>query len=142
MKKEKDTPKKEKLLLTDMKGFKEMDKNTPEETAIDLGDIPESDVEDLMSDEQASDTAVLKELFNKKNARVKSELSDYEIKIIARLEILAVLTNRPKIKEVCDHFIELRISKDRQSRKEFVEAHKEMKKDTGNNFLRGLMPQQ
>jgi len=94
------------------------------------------DVEELFgNDSNTSESQILKELFNQKNFKVKSELSKDEISIISRIYTLAKLTNRPHLTEVVNEFIILRISKDRQSRKEFVEANREMKKDMNNGLF-------
>jgi hypothetical protein len=103
---------------------------------IEAGGVDDSDVEELFgTDTQTTETTILKELFNTKNFKAKSELNNNEISIISRIYLLAKITNRPHLREVVDEFIILRISKDRQSRKEFVEANKEMKRDMQGGLL-------
>jgi hypothetical protein len=84
-----------------------------------------------------------KELFNPKNPKVKSEFSDREIKILCRLYSLSKLYYECRgtyiLKETLDEFVIERISKERKSRLEFVEAHKEAKKDAGNSFFNKLL---
>jgi hypothetical protein len=43
------------------------------------------------------------------------------------------------LKEVLDEFVLLRISMDRKSRTEFVETHRETRKDQVNNFMQKMM---
>jgi hypothetical protein len=121
-----------KAYMRDSKAFRDA-------SAKEYNEAEDDDIESLLSsDGNNSDTAVLKELFSNKNIKVKSELSDYEISIISRLFILSKLTNRPLLKDVVMEFIELRASKDRKSRAEFVDAHKERKRVEGNNLLQSL----
>lgn len=101
--------------------------------------------EELFGNESGnnSDSMVVKELFNPKNPKVKSELTDREIKIISRLYSMSKLYYEPRgttlLKEVLDEFILERMSKDRKSRAEFVEAHKESKKNMENGFFNRLL---
>ncbi len=85
------------------------------------------------------ETTVIKELFNPKNPKIKTELSDDEIKIISRLYVLSHKYYEPRktflLKNVLDEFVILRISKDRKSRAEFVEANKDIQKNKGGGFL-------
>jgi hypothetical protein len=45
----------------------------------------------------------------------------------------------PEIKNVCDDFVTMRISLERKSRKEFVDAHKsDLQNKQGSGFFNGI----
>lgn len=109
-------------------------------TKEDLEDIQDDDVEELEElFNNNSETSVLKELFNDKRFKTKTDVNDDEISIMSRLYFMSEITNRPKLKRVLDEFLILRISKDRQSRKEFVEAQKERNTENKAGFLQNLL---
>lgn len=82
-------------------------------------------MEEMFSGEGATESSILKELFTVKNFKTKSQLTADEISIISRLYFMATVTKRPYLKNILDEYVTLQISRDRQSRKEFVEAHKD-----------------
>jgi hypothetical protein len=105
-------------------------------------DILNPDDDDLFSSDisGSSESATTKELFTNKNMRVKSDLSKFEINIISKLESYASITNTGNIiTPIIKSFIELRASKERLSRKEFVEANKELKKNLNEGMLQNVL---
>lgn len=112
------------------------------EEIIDEEMLNPNDEDDLFSSDVTgtSESATTKELFTNKNMRVKSDLSKYEINIISKLEAYASITGTGNIiTPIIKSFIELRASKDRLSRKEFVEANKELKKNLEGNMLQNMI---
>lgn len=99
-------------------------------------DIPEVDINELFSGELGTETDILKELFNYKNSKTKSDLNSLQISIITRLYAQAKITQNELLENVLNEFIILRISKDRLSRKEFVESFKGIDDSkSGNSFI-------
>jgi len=72
-----------------------------------------------------------KELFSKEDIEVKTDLSEEEISIIARLKFLCDELDLDKFRKALTYFMELRVSKGRKSRKEFLDA---LGKSNNNNF--------
>lgn len=96
--------------------------------------------EDLFgTDNMQAESAISKELFNPKNPKIKTELSDREISIMSRLYEKSRRYYEPRgiwtLKKVLDEYILLRISKDRKSRAEFVETNRELQRKQGNSFM-------
>lgn len=87
-----------------------------------------------MFDNENSESSILKELFNAKDFKTRTELSGDEISLISRLYIQSRITKRPLLSKVLDEFLVLRISKDRKSRKEFVDGYKNAEKEN-SGFL-------
>lgn len=67
---------------------------------------------------------VLKELFNKKELETKTDLNIKQIILINKKRAIAEALDFKELSECIDDFLLLSISKDRQGRKEFVEAFK------------------
>jgi hypothetical protein len=98
---------------------------------------------DLFNDSGQTEQTVIKELFSKNNPKVKTEIVGEEDKDIARLYILSKRIYEPRnifwLKEALDELILLRISKDRKSRTEFVQANQDnQSKKQGGLFDRLL----
>lgn len=87
--------------------------NTLDSFAEQFGDVP-----------QGNDSKVLMELFDNKNIKTRTDLSEREIKIIARLEYYGKKTKNRNIGLILISFMELKLSKDRLSRQEFIDAFK------------------
>lgn len=102
-----------------------------------MGEVEE--IEEMFSGEGATESSILKELFNGKNVKLKTQLSGDEISIVSRLYLMARITKRPYLHNILDEFITLRVSMDRQSRKEFVEAHKDRQTAQNKGLLGGLL---
>jgi hypothetical protein len=81
-------------------------------------------LEKAFEQEISNPSDVNKELFKSENPEVKTDLSAEQISIITRLGYLGDLIEDDAYKELINKFIILRISKDRKSRGEFVEAQK------------------
>lgn len=83
--------------------------------------------------------SVSKELFNKKEVEVKTEVSHNEINNVTRLLFLEDRLLVSNVEVLIDNFLALRISKNRRSRREFVEAlQTETKNTSGGGFLSKL----
>lgn len=86
-----------------------------------------------------SESAIIKELFNPKNPKLKTDVSREEINIIARLYVMSQKYYEPlgihSLKEALNQFVLLRISKDRKSREEFVRANQDIQKNKQNGLL-------
>jgi len=63
-----------------------------------------------------------KELFSNKDIEVKTDLTEEEISIIARLKFLCDQFDLKDFRSVLIYFMELRLSKGRKSRKEFIDS--------------------
>lgn len=95
------------------------------------------DIDNLFSDTSGAPSDVVKELFNEKTVKARTDLSASQISKVSRAYYMANILEMPELKNLLDEFITLRISKDRKSRSEFVEGLKS-KIDTGilgNNML-------
>lgn len=80
--------------------------------------------------------SVSKELFSGKEVSLKSEVSHDEINDITRLHFLKEKFGVSNIDVLIQSLLELRVSKDRKSRREFVETVTAEKKSAdGSNFL-------
>lgn len=78
----------------------------------------------LFAGENASPSDVIKELFAELKVKARTDLSARQISKISRVYYLAELLKMPELTRLMNEFITLRISKDRSSRKEFVEGLK------------------
>lgn len=91
----------------------------------------------------ANETSIIKELFNPKNPKVKSDLTHDEIMLLARLYPMSKKFYEPRgiflLKSSLDEFVLLRMSKDRKSREEFVRAHQEAQRNKEGGILDKLM---
>jgi DNA relaxase NicK len=81
-------------------------------------------INDMFSSEVSNPSDVVKELFSGKNPKLRSDLTSEQISIISRLYFLSKSFGMPELEYFLNEFVILRISKDRLSRKEFVEAHR------------------
>lgn len=66
--------------------------------------------------------AVSKELFNKQNIALKTEVSHDEINNITRLRFLEEKFQIKNVSVLVNSLLELRVSKERKSRREFIDA--------------------
>ena len=81
---------------------------------------------------------VVKELFSVQDIKTKTDLSEKQVSKIARVFYLADFLDMPELKTLMTEFITLRVSKDRKSREEFVNAFKS-DRDSKQGFMSGLM---
>lgn len=93
----------------------------------ELKDITQ--IEDLIS-KSIKEERESKELFSKKDIEVKTDISEEETSIIARLMFLCDELDLDNFRSAIVKLMELRVSKGRKSRKEYIEA---IKKD--NQFM-------
>lgn len=91
----------------------EIQGNTLNDFAEQFGDMP-----------QGNDSKVLMELFENKNIKTRTDLSEREISIIARLEYYGKKTKNKNIGLILISFMELKLSRNRLSRQEFIDAFK------------------
>lgn len=110
---------------------------SPEEAQAEIDDL-----EQMFSGEGQTESSILKELFNSKNIKVKTELTGDQVSIVSRLFLMADITKRPYLRTVLNEFITLQVSKDRKSRMEFVEAHRDRQQNAQNGLLNGLFGRQ
>ena len=87
-------------------------------------DEPIPDMFGSMMQGDSEQLQVLKELFTDENIDQKTELSDEEINLFSRGDIIADKFKLPLLKKYIHKFEKLRVSKLRQGRKEFVETAK------------------
>lgn len=121
----------------------QLEENEPDFNPSDIEVInPEDLFGDTGTDSQMNPS---KELFNPKNPKIKSELSNEEILLMSRLYNLSKKYYEPKgtfmLRDCLNEMIILRISKDRGSRKEFVETNREAMKNKADGFLNRIMGQ-
>lgn len=83
------------------------------------GDV---DLNKLFSSEVGNESDVVKELFSSENIKVKTELTQDEIKIISRLELQASMTQNFFLAKILKEYETLLVSKERKSRGEFVNS--------------------
>jgi hypothetical protein len=93
------------------------------------------ELENMFQGDGQTESSILKELFNSKNIKVKTDLTEDQISIVSRLFLMAHITKRPYLHTVLNEFITLRVSKDRKSRTEFVEAHKDRNQQQGKGLM-------
>jgi hypothetical protein len=140
-KKPKKQPRKE--YITDLSPFKKQEENNPVIPSDAYNDLTTPDEMFQNSASGGTDQNPAKSLFDPKNPKIKSEFTNREIKIISRLYILGKEVYEPlditMLKEVLDEFVLLRISMDRKSRLEFVETHRETRKDQVNNLMQKML---
>lgn len=89
--------------------------------------------------DDSSEKKIAKELFSSKDLKTKTDLTDRQISLLTRGYFLASELEDDDLKRVFDTFIELRVSRKRKSRAEFIDALKGL--DTFNNqnkFMNGL----
>jgi predicted transcriptional regulator len=90
---------------------------------------------------------IIKKLFDldttkPKELNLKTELSDTELKIITKLELINETFKMPKLKNLIEEFKQLRVSLKRQGRNELISALKfeqdEKRQDRINSVKRAL----
>jgi hypothetical protein len=98
-----------------------MNDNTLNDFAEQFGDMP-----------TGNDSKVLMELFSNQNIKTRTDLREREISIIARLEYYGKKTKNKNIAIILTSFMELKLSRDRLSRQEFIDAFKNKDKPKPN----------
>jgi hypothetical protein len=122
----------------------------PRITPIDDKALIQADEIELMNPEELfgdsgtdSQQSVAKELFSMKNPKIRSEFTDDEILIMSRLYQLSKKYYEPRgtylLRDTLNELVILRISKDRGSRKEFVETNREAQKNKDIGLMSRLM---
>jgi len=84
---------------------------------------------------KVKDESESRELFSKEDIELKTDLTEEEISIIARLKFLCDELNLDNFRKSLTYLMELRVSKGRKSRKEFLDAIK--KENTFNGMQQG-----
>lgn len=136
--KRKQIKREENELLNDISLFNENENNNP---------VIEPSVfnpDELFSDSgQDSGASVSKELFNPKNPKIKTDISERQIKILTKLDYKSrkywETLGMYDLRKIIDEFILLSISKDRKSRAEFVETHRETQKNKTMNMFDNML---
>jgi hypothetical protein len=113
--------------------------------ALDLSDVISAG--DNSGNDSSKYLTILKDLSNKELINTFSELTDAEVKILTRLNFIAQIINskyggKQKIINVDNYikaFMTYRISKDRKSREEFINAMNSPKiSDTESSMLKRM----
>jgi len=81
-------------------------------------------MDDMFSNELAGENDILKELFSSEGIKTRTDLSERQVSIVARLNFMSRYIDHDNLGIMIREFLELRVSKDRKSRKEFVESLK------------------
>jgi hypothetical protein len=106
------------------------------EVSIDADDS----IESMFRNEQQNNQNDVKELFHEDKIKARTDLSTRQIKLITKAYYLSKITGLREINELLHDFLTLSVSKDRKSRKEYVEGLK-AKIDNGiqasANMMRG-----
>lgn len=106
------------------------------------------DLSELLKPEEKKDMdsafyEVLKHMTDEEKATLLTELSDNDLKLITRLEMLEIMRKQKHYGTLAKIFIKLRISKDRQSRAEILKAiknaHPEGQQPMGLDKVRQLI---
>ena len=106
-------------------------------------DININDIEDLEEEinTQLGQSNESKELFSNSNIRTKTDLSDNEISMATKLRYMRIQYDIPVYDVILQEFMEMRLSRNRKSRKEYIDSMKEKAKSfmqnmgLGNNGL-------
>jgi hypothetical protein len=91
--------------------------------------------EEIIEPTESDSDKVLEILLDRKDINLKTELNDKEILEIARLEVLSTKINSPSLASFLSKFKELRVSKDRQGRKEIIGAIQGNNTKSSNGFF-------
>lgn len=71
---------------------------------------------------QDTDQSVSKELFKVSDIKAKTEVSDAEIKAIAKINFISEMLDMKEFPNMINNFLELRVSHKRKSRGEFIKS--------------------
>lgn len=92
-----------------------------------------------LQEDEASDAwdefEPLRELFNDDGIDTRTDISDLQVVQIARARAIAEAFDISLLNEFCDNILRLSLSKDRKSRKEFVDAFKHARQEEDFNNL-------
>lgn len=102
--------------------------------------IDNDSLNDMFVSETNDPANNVRELFDEKTVKAKTDLNARQISKIARAYYLCDILQMPEIKVLLNNFLTLRISKDRKSRAEFVEGLKAKLDNavaTAGGFMRG-----
>lgn len=95
------------------------------------------DIASWLNSEEKDDN-VSKELFSNENIKTRTEVSDDELKAIAKVNFLCEYLEIENFPNMIDEFLELRVSHKRKSRGEFIKSltHR-FQEGMGGMFNRG-----
>jgi len=105
--------------IRDKKSLEEKEEEPTEIKTLDLKDMKQ--IEDIIST-SVKEEKEAKELFSKKDIETKTDVSRAETSIIARLKFLCDELGLENFRKALIYLMELRASKDRKSRKEYIDA--------------------
>lgn len=108
---------------------------------INLSDTPLAnlDINKIFGSEVGNDADIVKELFNPADIEIKTELTDKEVKLISKLDLAAAITNSTQLKFILNKLQLHKVSKNRMSRTEVVQAIGGLKNmETGGSFMNNL----
>lgn len=87
------------------------------------------DIEEELTKQLSSGDNESKELFDNKNIRTKTDLSDDEIVYATKLRYMSIKYNLPIYDVILQEFMEMRLSRKRKSRGEYIESMKQKVRD-------------
>lgn len=103
-------------------------------------DININDIEDLEEEISAQIGQVneSKELFSNSNVRTRTDLSDNEIILATKIRYMRVQFDIPVYDVLLQEFMEMRLSRSRKSRKEYIESMKQKAQNMIGGFTNGF----
>lgn len=106
--------------------------------AVSPDDLLETNLQTEVESENAI-KSVSKELFNRGNIDLKSEVSHNEVNHISKIRFLDTTFGVKNMDSVIDSFLSLRVSLQRKSRHEFIDAlQTERRNATGGNWVQRM----
>lgn len=113
---------------------------TPVYSSPKINDRDIEDIEEELTRQISGEQNESKELFDNKNIRTRTELSDEEIVYATKLRYMAVKFNLPIYDVILQEFMEMRLSRKRKSRSEYIESMKQKMQNMFGNmgFNNGL----
>lgn len=96
------------------------------------------DLQEWLREEEKQEN-VSKELFNKDDIKVKTEVNNEEIKAIAKINFICDYLELKRFPNMVKEFLELRVSHKRKSRGEFIKSLQERASRNMGGFFGGGM---
>lgn len=105
--------------------------------------LPPQDFDSFMSPvvQEADITHVSKQIFNGLDIDLKSQVTDTEVKLLTKIKFLEARFGLENTKQLADSFLRMRVSLNRQSRREFVEVANGERKAKEGGWLARFMGQ-
>lgn len=102
-------------------------------------DIPVNDIDSVEDslNAQLNNVNESKELFSKENIRTRTDLSDDEIRYATKLRYIRIKYDIPIYDILLQEMMEMRLSRKRKSRREYIESMKQKIRDFFGGGMRG-----